>query len=406
MNHDAIPDDVCGTAARTGLWPSEPFGKRLRAILLEPRNSTLKKLLIVTSVLVFATTLAAGLWPFSFRERNNVSWNLAGRGLHFGDPGMAVSEGTFQGIPGNGQSIELWIEPDLSWEAGTILSFYVRRTAPVLQLRQSGDDFFVTISRDKPHKPRNVFVEHVFRRTEPVLLTLCSTGNNLQIYVNAVLEKSVGGIQIRGEDFQGILIVANAPYRNLSWKGEYLGLAFFDHELSGQAIQEHYSTWQRARADIAQKNPSTLYLFDQGAGERIRNRGKTGPDIVIPTKYAIPEPTFLVPFWKEYTPTAAYVKDLAINVFGLVPLGLCFAALFAWRAGRKRSWPCVVALGFSVSLTIELIQAYMPMRFSGTTDLITNTAGTALGAWCYLNSHTLRWLERSGFLKPTETLGR
>jgi VanZ family protein len=379
------------------------------AIFLEPCNSTHKKVLIAACVLVLAAILAAGLWPFSFREKNNAFWNETG-GLHFGDPGMAVSEGTFRGLSGDqGRSIELWIKPDLNWEASTILSFYVRKTAPVLQLRQSGDDFFFTTAREigvKPNKPRNVFVEHVFRRTEPVLLTLCSSGNNLQIYVNAVLKKSVAGMQMRGEDFQGILIVANAPYGNLSWKGEYLGLAFYDHALRAEAIQEHYAAWQHARADIAQQNPSTLYLFDEGAGERVRNRGKTGPDIVIPPKYAIPEPTFLVPFWKEYRPTGAYVKDLAINVFGLVPLGFCFAALFAWIKGRRRSWRYVVVLGFLVSLTIELIQAFMPTRFSGTTDLIANTAGTALGAWCYLNSHTLRWLDRSGFLKPTETSGR
>jgi VanZ family protein len=373
------------------------------AISFEPRNATHKKVLIATCVLVLVTTLAAGLWPFSFREKNNVSWNQTGNGLHFGDPGMAVSEETFQGLPGDqGRSIELWIEPDVSWEASTILSFYVPKTRPVLQVRQSGDDLVFTSARgigDDLSRPRNVFIDHAFHRNETVLITLCSSANSLEIYVNAVLKKSISGMRIRGEDFQGTLIVGNAPYGNLSWKGEYRGLAFYDHALPADAIKENYATWQRNQAEIAQRNPSTLYLFAEGKGERIRNRGRTGPDLIIPPNYAIPEPGFFVPFWKEYTPTGAYLKDLAINVFGLVPLGLCFAALFAWTKGRKRSWRYVVVLGFLVSLTIEFIQAFMPTRFSGTTDLITNTAGTALGAWCYLNSYTKRWLGRRGFFK-------
>jgi glycopeptide antibiotics resistance protein len=89
-----------------------------------------------------------------------------------------------------------------------------------------------------------------------------------------------------------------------------------------------------------------------------------------------------------------------------VPLGFCFTALFAWINGRQRSWRYTVVLGFLVSLTIELIQAHMPTRFSGTTDLITNTAGTALGAWGYLNWRTQKWLEQLGIfasIKPAET---
>jgi len=368
-----------------------------------PRGPKLKRILIATCVVVLVATLAAGLWPFSFREKNNVSWNGSGGGLHFDDPGMVVSDGKFQGLSSDqGRSIELWIKPDSSWEASTILSFYVPKTRPVLQVRQSGDDLVFTSARgvqDKPNKLRNIFVDHAFRRNEAVLITLCSTASNLEIYVNAALKKSVSGLQMRSEDFQGTLLVANAPYGNLSWKGEYRGLAFYDHTMRADVIKEHYATWQRAPTAIAQQNPSTLYLFDEEAGKRIRNQGKAGPDLIIPTNYTIPEPEFLVPFWKEYTPTWAYAKDLAINVFGLVPLGFCFAALFAWFSGPQRSWRYVVILGFVVSLTIELIQAFMPTRFSGTTDLISNTAGAALGAWFYLNSGTQKWLSRLGILE-------
>lgn len=377
---------------------------------IEPANRWVKILLVPGTLLILAITLSAGLWPFAFQMDNQISWKTSPKGLHFGDYAMVISGGTFNGIPGTGgkgYSIEIWMEPGLTWDSNEILTFYQPNGTERIVVGQSGDDLIFARypANTKGHmKPRVTYVDHAFRKGDQVLITLTSLQGQSDIYLDGVLRRTAKNLAFTGNDFTGTLVLCNSPFANNSWMGTFQGLAFYDRALDSQEVRRHYLIWGADRKQFAvlADPPYSLYLFNEREGEILHNLGRGGPDLVIPKHYFIFHQDLLTPFWKEYRPNWDYVKDIAINVFGLVPLGFCFAALIAWLLGRERSFLYTTTLGFCVSLTIEVLQAYMPTRISGTTDLITNTTGTALGGWLYLNAYTQSLAKRLGLIRTDE----
>jgi glycopeptide antibiotics resistance protein len=140
-----------------------------------------------------------------------------------------------------------------------------------------------------------------------------------------------------------------------------------------------------------------LYFFSEGKGSVVRNQVDSATNLLIPKRFFTLHELFLEPFWSEFHWRRwSYWKDVAINVAGFIPLGFFFCAYFSLVRSFERSTAVTIAVGFLVSLAIEVLQAFLPTRDSGTTDLITNTFGTFLGAVLFVRSVRRKWFVRSG----------
>ena len=148
----------------------------------------------------------------------------------------------------------------------------------------------------------------------------------------------------------------------------------------------NYVTWtQTGRPEIAEDERNiALYVFDEHTGDVVREI-RRGPGWICIFRKGIRSwiKSFLEPFWTEFSMSRNYWRGALKNIVGFIPLGFCFYAYLATLLPLKRAALVTVALGTAVSFTIEILQAFLPTRDSGTTDLITNTLGTWVGVASY-----------------------
>jgi VanZ like protein/concanavalin A-like lectin/glucanase superfamily protein len=350
-----------------------------------------QKALAAICVSILCTILIAGLWPFTPYPKNEVSWLEHENGLRFGHYGSILSAGAFKMTSSQDVatcSLEFWSQPGLIDDANTILAFYSPENLVSFSLHQSIDDLVLRREiPDQQHRSRAVefYIDHVFRSNKTSLITITSGPNGTVVYVDGAFVRVSPNFGLSGKDFIGQLVVANSPVANDSWSGMLRGLAIYNRELLAGQVLQHFVAWtERGRPEVADNEGAVaLYVFDERAGTLIHNKIASGSDLYIPDHYLVLHEVFLEQPWKEFSLTRSYLKNVIINIGGFIPLGFSFCAYFSSVRHYKRAPIVTILFGATISLTIEILQAYIPTRDSGMTDVITNTFGTTIGANLY-----------------------
>jgi len=355
------------------------------------------RILDLACIAVLCTILTLGLWPFH-APANDVKWLEGHNGLALGKFGTVISSCAFETSRSQrsepSASLEIWLQPRLIWDSGTFLSFCTPEDPFRFSLRQSQTvlQLQAEIPNDRNRKREvDLYAEDVFRKGDPQdafrkgaprFISITAGTNGLAIYTDGVLVRRVPRFRLPPNQLTGRMVLGDSAGQSDSWRGRLLGVAVYDRELTPPQLWKHYQTWTQAGRPEIQENEGNLalYLFDEHAGNMVHDHGISGVDLSIPENYVVLNQIFLEPFWTEFNMSGSYWRAVLKNIVGFIPLGFCFCARLAMARHVKRPALTAVLLGALVSVTIEVLQAYLPTRDSGMTDIITNTLGTWVGA--------------------------
>jgi hypothetical protein len=229
-------------------------------------------------------------------------------------------------------------------------------------------------------------------------VTITSGPAGLSVYVDGNRLRKSSAQLFSGQNLTGQLIIGNAATTNDSWSGQLKGLAIYDRELSAVDVALHYERWAHGRVNSSETEVArAIYRFDERKGSITHDQAGSSPDLRIPERFFVLREPFLERPWNEFHPDWAYCKDVLINIVGLIPLGFFFNAYLSIVRKTRNATGLTIVFGFATSLTIEVLQSFLPTRDSGTTDLFTNTLGTAIGAMFFVWSTKRDYFGRFGF---------
>lgn len=368
-------------------------GRSLDALELYGFHIPLRTVSFLCLITVCAM-LVAGLWPFC-APGNEVTWARNENAIRFGENGTALGSRSLDFASANGAacSVEVWVRPARLWTTKAILTFYDSRDSREFMLEQKDTDLVLRLG-DKDGE-RLLRIRDVFRRPDP-FIGITSNGRETLIYIDGQIALRSPDFRLSNKDLAGQLILANAPFLDQSWAGKMNGLAIYASELNAAQVLKHYEDWTQHGQPTVSKAEKilALYLFREREGNKAHSEVPSGIDLTIPQRFLVIDQLFFQSPVSEFHTQGSYLKNALINVAGFIPLGFMVSLYFA--AVRRIRWPAVAAVlvGAAVSFAIEYFQSFLPTRYSGWTDIFTNTIGTAMGAVLYW------WASRFDVSKP------
>jgi VanZ like family/Concanavalin A-like lectin/glucanases superfamily len=334
-------------------------------------------------LLVLSSFAVAGLWPFR-QIPNDVTWLADQPGVHFGKYGIIVSDGALPPVGPGDCSVEMWLRPAGGEQSSTLLAFYDPNGAKGVTLQRSITD--LRLDREAAGaRPRRWYVGDVLVDGRLVFLTVTTGARGTGVYQDGLLVRRLSEPRSAPGDCSGRFGVGHPASGHTSWQGDILGVAIYQRELTGDQVRTSYHSWRTFRRPDERSNgrPQALYLFDQRRGSTVTDAGASGVSLAIPDQYRNIHRTWLQSPFGAFEFHGGYVQDILINVVGFIPFGFALSAFLAssGRARNAEAW--AIAGGLIVSLTIEVLQVFLPTRNSDLTDILTNTLGAALGAALY-----------------------
>lgn len=360
--------------------------------------------LVGLSVAVLFGILFFGLWPKEFNFSNHVTWITEQPGIRFSGYGIAYTDPIKELIKGgdsgeNSFSIEIVLKPAGYHEDGFhfILSLHNGKDSNQLLVGQWQSSIIVMNGDDYNHRRRTKRIAVKLAEVSPItrFVTITTGKHGTSIYLDGQNIRTQKDLTLKvPEGGKARLLLGNSVYGKHSWKGDIYGVAFYRHTLADQNVATHFDNWGKHRNFLfAMKyKPVMLYLFDEKGVKRAFDHAGGTYDLNIPSRMQILDRKILSLTREQLNFDSGFILDIIINLIGFIPLGFFLNATFVKIGGffEKYTLLITVVLCFTVSLAIEILQAWMPLRSSDPLDLLFNTLGAVVGIMLYRFLLTIR----------------
>ena len=333
-------------------------------------NPSGKKLIF--GILLGYTTLllAACFWPFNFFQENRAERRP--EGLVFSEPGIAYTTGGGKleelteftclaelsaSIPGQASWI---ISYGLDFDhLNFLVGLYVDHL--IVETRRGGQMIRASIKGG-------------LQRERRTWLAVVGAPGLLRVYLDGVLVRDVTRDQPDATAWNAgyPLVLGSRSDAKYPWQGVLQRLAFFNAAFSPAAV--------RCPDSLMASNPVVSYELTGERVSEISNQGSgdTGP-LVIPDRLIPVRRSSLMDIGDLWGPRPVW-SDIILNVLAFVPLGVMLAVLLRRALHPLAAVILVLAGAFGLSLCIEMLQAYLPRRWSTFSDVAANSTGALLGA--------------------------
>ena len=355
------------------------------------------KCLVGVSVAILFGILIFGLIPKDFHFSNGVNWIKDQAGIRFSKYGIAYTHPFIELVEGeisepNSFSIEIALKPESYDEKGFnfILALHSGENSHQLLMGQylswiilmNGDDY------DHKRRTKRIAVNTASPSPTARFVTITTGKEGTQVYLNGQRVRTKKNLTLKiPNGRKARLMIGNSTNGRNSWQGDVYGLAFYGYTLTAQDAARHFNRWfQGQNFSFAKKDkPFVLYFFDEKEGLRALDHSGGNHHLEIPSKMQILEREILSPTWSLFKLNRSFIKDFVLNLVGFIPFGFILSATLFKFGGtfEKNNVLITVVLCFTLSLIIEILQAWIPSRSSHMLDLILNTLGAFMGTIIY-----------------------
>jgi len=347
--------------------------------------------------------LIAGLWPFTFFPQNKVEWlqnengiRFHGRGLVYGvEDGLGMSS---RAQSGDSLTVELWLKPEIEPHRNlpVFLTLYDRHNFEAVTIGQWRSELIIRSKNlGTPLHLKEFGLENALSAGERRVLAITFDGSRTTVFLDGKFKRQYPSNPLSTLDKNAMrFVLGNSPNGRDSWAGDLFALALYDRALSPDEVARNYEGWagKGLPAVSVQEGLFGLFTFTEKSGDRAGNQIAPEGHFRIPQYFQPLQKEILIPPWKDFQLKRSYLMDMTVNILGFIPFGFFFPVWFArsFDLSTRRAVLFTVFVSAVLSFSIELIQAWIPLRDSQVMDLLMNISGTAVGSLVFACSEKAR----------------